>query len=144
MYVYTLTIYCILCTVPYILQKKEKKFIICRTSLKHTKMGLCTRVYKMHIAWHMQQSQRIGYHCAVTSKLLFVIRIITIRACNYVSMKNGVQELICIYKIYFNRILHITCRTVLDIARTSFFSRSPCRYRPVMRCTTKSSLLSRP
>jgi len=53
----------------YITEKKEK-CIIRRISLKHTKMGLCTRMYKMRIACNMQQSQRIGYHCAVNSKLL--------------------------------------------------------------------------
>lgn len=85
MYVYTLTLYF---RVSYILQKK-KKFIIRRISLKHTRMGLCTKMYKMRIAWRMQQSQRIGYHCAVTSKLLLHCSN-TIRACNYVSMENGV------------------------------------------------------
>lgn len=54
MFVYILTIYCIFVYRIYITEKK--KFIIRRISFKHTRTGLCTRVYKMRIAWRMPQS----------------------------------------------------------------------------------------
>lgn len=78
--------------VPYYRKKRNLLSIERKYSSNHMRTGLYMRMYKMHITWRTQQSQRIGYHCVVTVNCYYIIRIITIRVCNYVSMENGVPR----------------------------------------------------